>query len=310
MAVGAGKVLHHRGPDSLGKGYYKDYAFIHNRLKITNVSGSKQPHYSDDCILMFNGEIYNYKELNKKYSLNLHGEFGDTDIIIPLYKKIGAQAFNKFSGMFAILIIDEKNDQIILTRDTFGIKPLFVANKDNNIYVSSEIKGIISAFDGFDSNIEMTTLKGYCLEGKLCDSKKTFFKGIESFEAGTLSEYNLSGHELKKISFCDKEKVKSNKSYEMDLSEVVEAVDSLLKSSMQEHLQSEVKQCLLYSSGLDSRLVNRYVEELGDVAEKYTYSFENTQYDEAKLAIELGDQLDQVLPIGDYNELIFNKLRN
>lgn len=122
-----------RGPDAPGRVYeYENYRLGHNRLSILDITeNSNQPYLSDDkrYVLIYNGEIYNYKELASQYSIHLENN-SDTELLLKLSLKIGfEQALEKFNGMFAYLILDKVERKIFVARDRLGIKPLYYYHK-------------------------------------------------------------------------------------------------------------------------------------------------------------------------------------
>mgnify|MGYP003682781297 FL=1 len=120
-------LMRHRGPD-VPNGYYAldDIQFGHCRLKILDLDNrSNQPFFSKDnrYLIIFNGEIYNYKELAKKYNIH-QSTLSDTEILVELYSKLGIKMFSELNGMFAFVIFDFKKRSYLIARDRLGIKPL------------------------------------------------------------------------------------------------------------------------------------------------------------------------------------------
>ena len=152
--------LYHRGPD--GEGYYIDdkVSLLNRRLAIIDRKGGDQPIYNEDktIVVTYNGEIYNYRELRLELE-NLGHKFrtkSDTEVIVHGYEQWGDPCFDRFNGMFGVALYDKKQNKLILTRDHFGIKPLYyaflgrdvinhVSTNDIKIIFSSEIKPIINS---------------------------------------------------------------------------------------------------------------------------------------------------------------------
>jgi asparagine synthase (glutamine-hydrolysing) len=132
-----------RGPDMNFIIEENNMKFGFTRLAINGLTtDGMQPFCSNNCILICNGEIYNYKELAKEYDINLTTG-SDCEIIIPLYKKIGMELCNKLDGVFAFVLYDKVNNLIYAVRDPYGVRPLFLGNDNqNNMYISSELKAI------------------------------------------------------------------------------------------------------------------------------------------------------------------------
>ena len=143
------RTLQHRGPDD--EGYYIDSTYRvglgHRRLSIIDLSSGKQPISNEDGTkhIVFNGEIYNYREL-RDYCLRRGHCFktqSDTEVILHLYEEKGVAAFAMLNGVFAIAIHDEKTQTTVLARDRFGVKPLYYSDVQGKLLFASEIKAIL-----------------------------------------------------------------------------------------------------------------------------------------------------------------------
>ena len=165
--------MEHGGPDAPGRVYeYENYRLGHNRLSILDITeNSNQPYLSDDkrYVLIYNGEIYNYKELASQYSIHLENN-SDTELLLKLSLKIGfEQALEKFNGMFAYLILDKVERKIFVARDRLGIKPLYYYHKGEVLIFSSEISGILKLIEA-PVHIDEIGLRQY-------KKFRTFFNG-------------------------------------------------------------------------------------------------------------------------------------
>ena len=132
------KQLTHRGPD--GEGFFFDedrVTLLNRRLAIIDRKGGDQPIFNEDgsIVVVYNGEIYNYRELRQKLQSNGHifKTDSDTEVIVHAYELWGKKCFDKFNGMFAISLYDLKKDKLVLVRDHFGIKPLYFSIIRNNL---------------------------------------------------------------------------------------------------------------------------------------------------------------------------------
>jgi asparagine synthase (glutamine-hydrolysing) len=180
------RLTSHRGPDSSGT-YFKETknGFLglgHNRLSIIDLSSSgSQPMMTGDIRIIFNGEIYNYKEIRQNL-INLGYSFEtstDTEVILNSYVEYGVDCFSLFKGMFTFVIVDEAKDRVFLVRDSLGIKPLYLYRSDDSLYASSEIKGL-KVFPEVDQTI----------------SKQDIF---EFFNTGFLYEPSTGFEHIKKL---------------------------------------------------------------------------------------------------------------
>lgn len=178
--------ISHRGPDSSGTYFHHSSDFFlgmgHNRLSIVDLSPSgAQPMRHGDTRIIFNGEIYNYKEIRQELKKLGHKFYTgtDTEVILKSYDEYGVECFHKFRGMFAFIIFDEAKNKVFLVRDTVGIKPLYIFQGKESIYASSEIKGL-KVFPEVDQSI----------------SKQDIF---EFFNTGFLYEPNTGFQHIKKL---------------------------------------------------------------------------------------------------------------
>ena len=139
--------LAHRGPDNQKKIVGSNYIFKHWRLKIQDLDArSNQPFYDKNSILLFNGEIYNYKKIKKKLDKNYNFKTtGDTEVLFKALSILGKdKTLNLLEGMFSFLHFDKNSKEIFLARDRFGQKPLYYYIDKSKFIISSEIKAIIS----------------------------------------------------------------------------------------------------------------------------------------------------------------------
>lgn len=140
-------ILIHRGPDDWGIFTDNNIGLGMRRLSIIDLSSGKQPIHNEDNTIwvVFNGEIYNYRELREKLESLGHTFYtnSDTEVIVHAYEEYGVESFLKFRGMFAYVIWDGHKKNLILARDRLGIKPLYYAIFDNILLFASEIKAIL-----------------------------------------------------------------------------------------------------------------------------------------------------------------------
>ena len=134
----------HRGPDNQNYWIDNNVGLGHNRLSIIDLSSdANQPMFStcDRYIIVYNGEVYNFKFLANKYNINAKTN-SDTEIVLKLFIKKGVDFVNELNGMFAIIIFDKVENQFFLFRDRLGIKPLYYYYDNDNFAFSSEIKAL------------------------------------------------------------------------------------------------------------------------------------------------------------------------
>ena len=188
----------HRGPDS--EGYYYDkinkVCLGMTRLAIIGLTSGNQPQYSKNknIILVFNGEIYNYKELglfyfNKRYT-------SDSKLIVDLYQKLGIAFLSKLNGMFSIAIYDKLKKKVFLVRDRFGIKPLYYLYSNKTLYFSSELKTLHKSLN-FNFKINEQVAWNYFSLG-YCNTSQSIYDDIKKVDSGTYLEFNVKNNKIKK----------------------------------------------------------------------------------------------------------------
>lgn len=179
-------LMNNRGPDN--NGFYKEnlnknnLTFLHTRLAIIDLEvRSNQPFEANDCVLVFNGEIYNYLELKKELESLGHSfrTNSDTEVIIKSYKQYGRSCVKRFEGMWAFALFDKNKKEIFLSRDRFGEKPLFYKIIQNTLYFGSEPK-FISSLSNKTLDINHSHLSRYLVNGfrSLFKTDETFYKKL------------------------------------------------------------------------------------------------------------------------------------
>ena len=234
--------MKHRGPDAPG-GYvsYKYNQLGHNRLKIIDLNNrSNQPLKSKNkkYDIIFNGEIYNYDELAKKYKLEMITK-SDTEVLLELYILLGPKMLQELNGMFSLVIYNNQTSEIFVARDRLGIKPLYFTQKHNFITLSSEISPIIQLYNF--SEIDDIGIRQY-KKLRAFFNGRTYLKNIQMFPAGHFMEKNKL------------QKYWSLPIGEKDYPKDDDLID-LLKSSVEYRCISDVEVGSYLSGGIDSTLL-------------------------------------------------------
>lgn len=247
--------IKHRGPDAEGFYIYKNVAFGHRRLSIIDLSesGNQPMVYGDDLVITYNGEIYNYLEL-KSELLQLGYTFSnstDTEVVLAAYDAWGVDCLQKFNGMWAFAILDKSKNKVFISRDRFGVKPLYYSENSGNFVFGSEIKQLLKEKDNL-VNIEVL------IEGMLTyidnHTSKTYFDGVYSLLPGHFMMYDLKNNsfEIKRYYTLKPDQRVS----EMTFNDGVEYLRDLLVSSINLRLRSDVKLGACLSGGLDSSTIS------------------------------------------------------
>ena len=192
-------ILKHRGPDAEGQWVNNNVAIGHRRLAIIDLDEqSNQPMLSHDgkFVISFNGEIYNYLEL-KEELMSKGAVFytnSDTEVIIEAYRVYGTECFNMFNGMWSFCLYDSENKKMVLCRDRFGIKPLYILDRCDVFAFASESKAIIAAFPEEnvpDINSVYRYISGCANEDV---DEHSYYKNIKIFSPSTYMVYDLEKH--------------------------------------------------------------------------------------------------------------------
>ena len=175
---------HHRGPDGNGQWSDEDITLGHNLLSIIDTTeNSKQPWFHNDWVLVYNGEIYNYKELGFETKTNT-----DTEVLIKGLEKEGSSFIKKLDGMFAFAAYNKNTKELILARDSNGAKPLYYGYLNHTFAFSSEIKSLLAI--GFKREVNKEAFKHYYKQG-YNSGYLTLFKGIQKLVPGEYVKINI-----------------------------------------------------------------------------------------------------------------------
>ena len=244
-------LLNHRGPDFQNFVTINENQFGHTRLAIIDLNEeANQPMIFDDIVLVFNGEIYNYKELIHVEQLECKTS-SDSEVLIRLYQKYGFDFLNKLNGMFSFCIYDIKKELFFCARDRYGKKPFFYYFKDNKFIFSSSIKSILNLLET-KPNLNKIALSKY-LQYFVPFGEDTFYQNIFKLEAANYMVYETNNPtELRIKKYYKINTYKAIRNEEKALSDIEE----LLFKSVEYRLNSDVEVASLLSGGIDSSLIS------------------------------------------------------
>ncbi|OCC23160.1 asparagine synthetase B [Croceicoccus estronivorus] len=247
--------LMHRGPDGAGVWTAPGVGLGHRRLSIIDLEGSSQPMVSADgrSVIVFNGEIYNFRELRREL-MSSGSEFrtdGDTEVILAAWGRWGPDCLSRLDGMFAFALYDLKDRTLFLARDRLGVKPLFTASlSDGSVAFASELKGLL-AHPLLRREIDPMAVEDYLAWGYVPDHR-SFLKGVEKLPAG---HYRLLRHDREPslpVKWWDISFVDRRKGTEADLSA---ELLHLMRQSVTSRTVADVPLGAFLSGGVDSSSV-------------------------------------------------------
>lgn len=295
----------HRGPDAASTELISpNLIFCFCRLAICDLdSRAMQPMVSGRSSMIFNGEIYNHLELRK--DLESKGEYfqttSDTEVLQRIIDLYGIAGLAKVNGMFAIAYFDKSNEELLLIRDRFGVKPLYYCQKSNLVAFGSEVKTLLPLVDTM--SINPPYLANFLLEGHLDGGNQTLITEISQVEAGTC--VSIKGNNIEIQKWYSLEKKTRNKRLNID------EFEERLLDSISLRIRSDVPICMTLSGGLDSTVIYTLIKErLGIPIHIFTYDLPNSGDSELELVKSLtnkyGDQLT-VISESDSREGITRK---
>lgn len=294
-------IIAHRGPNGEGHYIYENIALGHRRLSIIDLSdaGHQPMLYRDRYVITYNGEIYNYIELKKNLEEKGYSFFSntDTEVILAAYDYWKEGCLNKFNGMWAFVIFDKKKDEFFVSRDRFGIKPLYFYQDQNSFIFASEIKAILEHPD-VAKNINKAYLVNYLEKGPKEYIAETAFESIFRFPFASYVKFN---RESAFNNFSPKKfwEIKTNLSVErFDQGKALvyaKQYYELLSDAVKLRLRADVKVGSALSGGLDSSsivyLVNQHLKQIEreELQETFSsvYKTEGTQDCDESLYIDL-----------------------
>ena len=252
------RMIAYRGPD--GEGFFTDgpVGLGHRRLAIIDLSeAASQPMSSHDgrYILVYNGEVYNFRELRQELSSLGHwfSSRSDTEVVLKALTLWGEKAFTRFNGMFSLIFYDKKRRRIMIARDRYGIKPLYVASIPGGVLFGSEIKAFLR-HPAFRVSINLQALNEYFTFQNML-GRETLFENVRTLESGSYQVYEFKPQDKKwraespvrywDFSFTPDESLK-------DPGETSLHLQDLLIQAVNRHMVSDVPLGSYLSGGIDS----------------------------------------------------------
>ncbi len=257
-----GEVLRHRGPDGVAALEMDHVGMVHRRLALIDLITGDQPMWSVDrrAVIVFNGEIFNYRELRRFYEQRgaVFASQSDTEVILAAYQSEGISGFGRLRGMFAFALWDADQRRALLVRDPFGIKPMFLhEGGDGTLRFASEAKGVSALLDASPS-LDTGSLHAL-LNFRYVPGEATLFQGIRQLAPGECFEWRLDGkHRYTRL--------------DPPATDISEGLRAALQDSVRKHLIADVPIGSYLSGGIDSGLIAAMARAQGMCLPTFTLS--------------------------------------
>ena len=290
------ELMNFRGPDHTGIKEFDVSSDMkltlgHVRLSILDLdSRSNQPFvYNEDISIVFNGEVYNYKELKSQYLSDVTlRTTSDTEVICAMYEKFGADCVNYLNGMFAYVIYDSKNKVLVGARDRLGKKPFYYWHSSQGLEFASQLKVIQY---GHHFEVDELSRQFYVLQGYIPDPY-CILKGVNKLRAGQQFIYDLTKNKIEVSSYWNIFDNTCGFTVPRSFEEAKDTVRDLLFDSVKMRLRADVPVGIFLSGGIDSSLTSAIVSKINTNICAYTIGFDNPRYDESRYAQAVAKSLD------------------
>jgi asparagine synthase (glutamine-hydrolysing) len=284
--------IRHRGPDDDGLFVEDGFGFGMRRLSIVDLSPlGHQPLFNEDerVAVVFNGEIYNHRDLRSRLAVSDHVFRGhsDTEVLVHGYEQLGARAMTeRLSGMFAFALYDRARRKLFLARDGFGIKPLYLRRTGQQLSFSSEIRAL--PFDGQGPlSVDPTFTRTFLRVGYI-PSPLTAFRDVIKIAPGTIHEIDVATGEVRVETFY---RLAPAPVDDTRPGALVEQLRELLNASVRRHLMADVPTGLFLSGGLDSSALTLFANQHAAPPKTFSIGFSaSDRGDETRYAAEVANR--------------------
>jgi asparagine synthase (glutamine-hydrolysing) len=275
-------VIRHRGPDDEGVHTEPGVGLGMRRLSIIDLSTGHQPIHNEDQTIwvVFNGEIYNYRELRRELEAAGHRFYtsSDTETIVHAYEQWGEAAFGRLRGMFGIGLWDRRKRTLLLARDRAGIKPLHYAMVGNRLYFGSEIKSLIAA-GAVTREIDLGALDHY-LSYLYAPRDRAIFKGVNKLPPGHYLAWKDGRIDVRQYW-----QIGTAEPFRGTGDEAAHALEAVLADAVESHMISDVPLGAFLSGGVDSSVVVGLMARASSRPVKtFSIGFDDPQFDELEHA--------------------------
>ncbi len=290
--------MYHRGPDDGGEEIYQmsggyQAGFAQRRLSILDLSAlGHQPMHSADkrVSVVYNGEIYNFRELREELSEYPFRSNCDTEVLIAAYLKWGIECVKRFNGMFAIALFDRETQEVYLVRDRIGKKPLYYWYEEDNLVFASELKPIMKC-PGFSAQIDRTVLSRYLFQ-QYINAPQSIYRNVYKLEPGAVLCFRQGAVKTWKYWDVKREYAKAQENPVGSYEEAKERLKALLEKAVAARMIADVPLGSFLSGGYDSSLVTAIAQEHSDTPVKtFSIGFHEEKFNEAKYAKAVAEHL-------------------
>ena len=276
------EVIRHRGPDDEGIHVEGGVGLGMRRLSIIDLSTGQQPIHNEDqsVWLVFNGEIYNYRELRQSLQAEGHQFYtaSDTETIVHAYEQWGESAFERLRGMFGIALWDRRTQTLLLARDRAGIKPLHYVEHGGRLYFGSEIKSLLAA-GAVERQIDIEALDHY-LSFLYAPPDRSLFKGVRKLPPGHLLRWKNGRAHVEAYW-----RIGVDETFKGDIGEAATTLRGVLADAVRSHMVSDVPLGAFLSGGVDSSVVVGLMAEASSrPVQTFSIGFDEPQFDELEHA--------------------------
>lgn len=275
--------ISHRGPDDSGTFIDEEdnSGLGHCRLSIIDLEGGKQPLTKGDHTLIYNGELYNYREIRNQ--LRKKGRTfrtdSDTEVLLESYREWGTDCLRKFRGMFSFLLRNDRTNRLFLARDRFGQKPLYYSNQNEAFFAASEIQALLE-FDTISRRVDFSALSLY-LGLQFVPSPGTGFRDVKSLPPAHYMVVD-AGEIREKSSYWD---LNYHPKHELDYESVKENVRDTLRESVRLRMRSDVPVGAFLSGGVDSSIMVALMSEVSNKPVRtFSVRFDHDDFNELPVA--------------------------
>lgn len=280
--------LIHRGPDFEGLDIRGGVALGMRRLSIIDLEGGRQPVFNEDQSVrtVFNGEIYNFRELRRELKARGHvfQTDSDTEVVVHAYEEYGRDFPKYLNGMFACAVHDISRRRLLLVRDHIGIKPLFYSFSSTHVLFGSEIKALLASGLIQERTLDLDAL-GEFMTWEYVPGSGTLLQEVRKLEPGHILDIDLEQPVCSPQTFWDLPETGEDGS--LSFEEWAERMDYKITTSVQRQLQSDVPLGAFLSGGVDSSLV---VAAMGP-GKTFSIGFQDPSYNELPFALQVARHL-------------------